>query len=273
VNGKGLIAFHSNREGGYQIYVMESDGTDIRKLTDFPPPNSEPTWAPDGSRIAFTSGKDDISNFTLYTIAADGTNPRRLLEPVKGDNWYPTWSPQGDKIAFQSNRDGNFEIYIVEVKTGEVTRLTNNQATDSMPNWSPDGEKIVFVSDAKGDAEIHVMNADGTNRMRLTQSPGQDTQPAWSCDGNRIVFMSGRDGNGEIYVMNADGSDQTRLTSTEFQSEWSPQWAHNDEKILFSAPYDEGNWEIYMMDADGSNVIRLTEEKGDDRHATWLEIE
>ena len=270
---KGLIAFHSTRDTGqYQVYVVDGDGGNLRQLTNLAPPNSEPTWSPDGSRIAFTSGADDISNFTLYVINADGTDPHRLLEPGKGDNWYPSWSPKGDQIAFQSNRDGNFEIYTAAVDTGQVTRLTSNDRTDSMPNWSPDGGKIAFVSDQDGNGEIYVMNADGSNRVRLTDGPGEDTQPAWSPDGTRILFISTRDGNGEIYIMNADGSDQTRLTFTESSSEWTPRWAVHGTKILFSAVYDN-DWEIYLMDTDGSNTVRLTDAAGEDRHAAWVDLD
>ncbi len=269
----GLIVFHSTREGSdYQIYVMNSDGSNVRRLTNFPPPNSEPTWSPDGSRIAFTTGKDDISNFTLYIINADGTDPHRLLEPGRGDNWYPAWSPGGDQIAFQSNRDGNFEIYVAAVDTGQVTRLTQNTTTDSMPGWSPDGDRLAFVSSQDGNPEIYVMNADGTDRVRLTDSPGGDTQPAWSPDGTKILFISTRDGNGDIYVMNTDGSEQTRLTFSDSHSEWTPRWAMHGTKVLFSAGY-ENDWDIYLMDADGSNITRLTEQSGDDRQASWLDLD
>lgn len=269
----GMIVFHSNRagSGGYHIYTMWGDGSFVEQVTTFAPPNSEPTWSPDGSRIAFTTGKDDISNFTLYAIDADGSNPERLLEPVKGDNWYPAWSPDGTRIAFQSNRDGNMEIYMLELETKAVTRLTNNDYTDSMPSWSPDSRQLVYVSSPEGEGDIHVMNADGSDVVRLTFSEGPDTQPKWSPDGKKILFMSGRDGNGEIYMMNADGSEQTRITDTPYDSEWTPSWAMNGTKILFSAPYDS-DWEIYLMDPDGSNRVRLTEEMGDDRHATWLDL-
>ncbi len=267
----GMVAFCSNRSGGYQIYVMNGDGSNVRQLTNFPPPNSEPTWSPDGSMIAFTSGKDDINNFTLYAIDVDGNNARRLLEPVAGDNWYPAWSPLGDRIIFQSNRDRNFELYTVMVDSGQLTRLTQNDRVDSMPSWSPDGRKIAFVSDRDGDGEIYVMDADGTNVVRLTHAPGEDTQPAWSPDGTKILFISDRTGNGEIYVMNADGSNQTRLTFTDTYGEWTPRWAMRGTKVLFSANYTN-DWEIYLMDLDGSNLIRLTYERGDDRHAVWFDL-
>ncbi len=269
---QGLIVFHSNRNGEYQVYVMDANGDNVRRLTNFAAPNSEPTWAPDGTKVAFTSGKDDINNFTLYMINADGTEPTRLLEEGHGDNWYPSWSPLGDKVAFQSNFGGSFGIYVVEIGTGQMTKLSNNGATDSMPAWSPDGKEIVFVSDQDGDVEIYTMNADGSERTRLTNSPGGDVHPAWSPDGTKIAFISTRDGDGDIYVMNADGSDPIRLTTSSTSSEWNPTWAAHGTKILFSASY-ENDWEIYLMNVDGSDMIRLTYESGEDRRPMWLDLD
>jgi Tol biopolymer transport system component len=91
----------------------------------------------------------------------------------------------------------------------DVTRLTNNLASDEFPRWSPDGEKITFQSNRDGNFEIYVMNAaDGGNPTRLTNNNAIDGSPSWSPDGEKITFGSQRDGNPEIYVMNADGVDR-----------------------------------------------------------------
>jgi len=270
----GLIAFHSNCDGGYQVYIMDSNGENVRRLTDFAPPNSEPTWSPDGSKVAFTSGKDDINNFNLYMINADGTNAQPLIEPERGYNWYPSWSPLGDKIVYQSTfeRQGRVGIFVVEIDTGQITSLSSTEITDSMPAWSPDGQRIVFVSDQDGDIDIYTMKADGSERVRLTHDSGRNVHPAWSSDGSKIVFISTRDGEGDIYLMNSDGSEQTRLTFSPTYSEWNPSWAERGTKILFAAGY-ENDWEIYIMNADGSDITRLTFEAGDDRHPVWFDLE
>lgn len=80
----------------------------------------------------------------------------------------PSWSPEGDKVAFSSNKDGDYEVYIVNIKTGEVERLTNNDKQDIGPSWSSDGQSIVFSSDRDGNWEIYSLQADGTNLQKLT---------------------------------------------------------------------------------------------------------
>src|SRR5436190_9367020 len=100
------------------------------------------------------------------------------------------------RIAFYSDRDGNNEIYSVAGPGGgNLTRLTNNTASDSEPVWSPDGSQIVFTSNRPGNFEIYKMNADGTGQTRLTNKAAFDADPSWSADGTQIVFASDRDGN------------------------------------------------------------------------------
>ena len=86
---------------------------------------------------------------------------------------------QHSKIAFVSIRDGNDEIYVMNANGSDVTRLTNDPASDGGPAWSPDGLKIAFSSNRDGSYEIYIMNTDGSNVTRLTNYPESDTMPAW----------------------------------------------------------------------------------------------
>ena len=129
---------------------------------------------------------------------------------------FATSAGENGKIAFSSTRDvNNQEIYVMNDDGSDVTRLTNNLASDEFPRWSPDGEKTTFQSNRDGNFEIYVMNAaDGGNPTRLTNNNAIDGSSGWSPDGEKIVFDSTRDGNFEIYVMNAaDGSGQTNITN------------------------------------------------------------
>jgi tricorn protease-like protein len=216
------IAFLSDRDGNYEIYVMDADGSNQMNLTDNPAYDWEPAWSPDGTRIAFASQRD--GNWEIYVMGADGSIPA-ILTDNPADDWGPAWSRDGTRIAFMSDRDGNREIYVMDADGSNPVRLTDNPATDEHPAWSPDGTRIAFMSQRDGNWEIYVMDADGSNQMNLSNNLASDVHPAWSPDGTRIAFVSTRDGNWEVYVMDADGSNPVRLTDNpayDYSPTWSP---------------------------------------------------
>jgi hypothetical protein len=187
--GNGQIAFTSYRDGNFELYVMNADGSEQTRLTNNPAEDSEPTWSPDGKHIAFYSNRD--GNYEIYVMNADGSEQTRLTDNTAGD-YAPVWSPDGNRIAFSSDRDGNDEIYVINADGSELTRLTNSLAGDVVTAWSPDGNHIAFqsvrddpslstcMSDFNCNYEIYVMNADGSEQTRLTNNAANDLSPDWS---------------------------------------------------------------------------------------------
>ena len=264
----GRIAFYSDRDGDYEIYLMNGDGSNVTQLTYNPAFDGVPGWSPDGSRIAFNSDRDGDDE--IYVMDADGSNVTQLTYN-SADDVVPRWSPDGRSIAFYSDRDGDEEIYVMDADGSNVTQLTYNFAEDYDPSWSPDGERIAFHSDRDGDYEIYLMNADGSNVTQLTYNQAVDGVPYWSPDGRRIAFYSDRDGDYEIYVMDADGSNVTQLTynpADDHQAHWSPDGEH----FVFLSERD-GDPEIYVMDTDGSNVTQLTHNDAVDWAPQWSPTE
>ena len=182
VDAHAQIAFVSDRDGNDEIYVMDTDGGNPRRVINKPFHSFrhwDPSWLPDGERIAFTSNRD--GNQEIYVMDTDGGNQRRLTN--SGDihihNWKPSWSPDGERIAFTSNRDGHWNIYVMNTDGGQQRNCTKDMHGDD-PSWAPDGKRIVFVSERDGNKEIYTINADGRrDPQRLTDNPQADTDPAW----------------------------------------------------------------------------------------------
>ena len=177
VNVHAQIVFMSDRDGDREIYVMDADGQNPRRLTNNPADDYFPSWSPDGKHIAFAAERD--GNSEIYLRDADGRSPRNLTKNGHTD-WDPSWSPDGEHIAFASERGGTSDIYVMNANSRNPRNLTKKNGLDDWaPSWSPDGERIAFVSDKGRNFEIYVMDADGRNPRNLTKNPAMDNAPAW----------------------------------------------------------------------------------------------
>jgi TolB protein len=253
------IVFHSYRNSDWDIYIMNADGSDQRRLTGEFWNDVQPALSPNGKKIAFRTNRTGAGD--IYLMNADGSDLKRLTVHDRWDG-YPAWSRNGKKIAFTRNIDlgpeaDGSEIYVMNADGSDAVRITNNEVGDFRPSWSPNGRQIAFHSDRDGNVDIYVMKADGSDEIRLTDDPADDRAPEWSPNGRQIAFASYRDGNEEIYVMNPDGSGQERRTDRPADDGF-PDWSPNGKQIAFQS-YWEGEEEIYVMDADGSDLVQITE--------------
>ena len=257
-NLTGKIVFMSvrdtNNESNYEIYSIDADGNNVRRLTNNTSQDLAPQWSPNGSKIAF------VSDWEIYTMDADGTNTRRLTQT--GDfspNANPSWSPDGRRIAFESSRNSEpFDIYIMDADGSNLQNLTNNpSADDYSPAWSSDGRKMVFASNRNnGCLDIYVMNADGSGQHRLTydcDNGRESRHPAWF-PGLQILFSSTRGTGLGLYMMNPDGSGAQSIAPS-----GSPQyscWSPDRDQIAYSLG---NNNQINITTPNGAETIELTQ--------------
>ena len=171
------MAFMSNRDGNPEIYVMNVDGTGLRRLTTHPGIDASPTWSPVGLQIAFTS--DRTGSPQIYVVGVDGTGLRRITFESYCDR--PTWSPSPyNEIAYASRTGPGFDIKIVDLATSDVRQLTFGLGTNESPSYSPNGRHVAFSSTrGSGDKQIWQIGRDGRGLRRVTHT-GNNEMPSWS---------------------------------------------------------------------------------------------
>ncbi len=280
----GRIAFYSDRDGDWEIFVMNADGTNLQQLTvNSAISESHPSWSPDGNRIAFKGTRQDpatgVFHEEVLIMDANGSNEVAVSSHPLYDA-DPGWSAD-NRIVFQTNRDdpnakpyddgSPREIYTIDPDGSDLRRVTTNAWDDNHPDWSPDGETIVLSSElSSGNYDIVTMDPDGGNLVNLTNHPATDWRPAWSPDGTRIAFHSDRDGNFEIYVMNADGTGVQRLTNNP-ADDFHPAWSPDSRMIAFQSTREGGDFDIFIMNADGTGVFAITNNSAHDDGPAWTE--
>lgn len=261
----GTIAFSSNCEGDYDIFVMNADGSRARRLTRDFADDFMPDWSPDGEMLAYVN--HDV-NSDIYTMTFKGTNVKQITTD-QFDEESPDWSPDGTKIVFDSNRGGDWDIYVMNPDgSGQMNLSQHSAQYDIFPDWSPDGTQIAFMSDRTGNGDIYVMTADGSNQTRLTYGSCHETYPMWAPSGDQIVFEQWCDENVALVVMNADGSDLRKLPIGEEEGNWLPSWSPDGKYIVFATQRYESN-DIYVIEVASGDLTRLTQDTCDEFFPVW----
>ena len=206
------IAFQSNRDGNWEIYVMNADGTGVQRLTHNSAEDGEPGWSPDGKNIAF------VHNGRLYAMQASGQRAHSLEN--KGE--WPSWSPDGKTLASDVEFGDHYHGVVVSAPGRGLGAY--GTPDDRRPVWSPQGSTLVYQCRRGDHSHICTMNWRTGSVRVLTTGHTDEFAPTWSPDGRRIAFIGDRDGNDQLYVMRADGSEILRLTSGQAEKD-TPTWA------------------------------------------------
>jgi len=247
-DGKRII-FESNRDGNWEIYIMDSDGQNQARLTQNNHDDRRPCWHPEGNKIIYESTINEAVRLNILDLKKRESKEvplqKNYQEPI-----FSQYSPDGKKLTF-SNKVSEEEAYIVIVDEmgKEIAELANNGYRSFYPRWSPDSESILYFSRHETnnqDDEIYSVNIDGSDERRLTNWPKHNFCPTFSNDGNKIAYVTSmEDRRPEIYIMDRDGGNQKRITFNE-DGETLPSWSSDDKKILITG-YRNGNFEIIEL--------------------------
>ncbi len=211
------IAFESNRDGNFEIYVMDAAyGKTLYRLTNDPADDRAPTWSPDGKFIAFHSNRD--GHYQVYATGFPYGRDLYKLTTGTSDSMYPAWSPDYRYLAFQSNREGGkFQIFETTFPYGRSTyRLGRfSGAVDTTPSFSPDGKFIAFSSTRNGNSDIYFIDSDyGNSVYQVTRSTANETNPVWTPFCDSLYYQSESGGTTAIFQAYNPfyGTDNRRVT-------------------------------------------------------------
>ncbi|MCQ3930746.1 MAG: hypothetical protein DPW16_09810 [Chloroflexi bacterium] len=233
------IAFASNRDGNWEIYIGSVDGLIQQRVTNTPNAiDIDPMWSPDGQYIVYESARD--GNWELYMVdVATGVETRLTDDAANDINAF--WHPDGSKLIFQSDREGGlWQIYELTIATGEVVKLSDGAGYDHDASYSFNGEKIVFRSyrDGSDTSAVYVMNADGTDVQLISDVAGDATNPVFSPDDSVVAYQSDVDGDLDIYVYEFS-SGITRLLTDNVIPDYAPTWYCESTTIVWTSDITE----------------------------------
>lgn len=292
LGGTGLLAFSVDDD----VYLANADGTAVRQLTTTDEHEIQPTWSPDGARLAFWTLESSSGPASLWVAQATGGEPRVvapdvIVADVNGVEHRLSWSPDGREIVFLVFAAGEARddsvLTVANVETGTVRTIPGPALQRRAPAWSPDGHLIAFVGRTNyrpgaeplyEDSRLYVVGADGTGEDAITD-PAEDVDPfdlSWSPDGRSIAYSRAVSGVAYEHLavarLTGDAWSSTALvagdTSTEGHSEYTPTWSHDGTRVAFllhgfeaRAPDPQDGTlsaaELWLVNADGSGARRL----------------
>lgn len=259
----GTILFTSTRDGNWEVYTMNADGSNQRNLSNHKAADYGLGWSPNGKYILFYSNRD--GNEDIWRMDADGDNPINLTKHPAGER-AAAWSPNGKEIVFISDRDSvERELYMMNTDGSNQRRITHYKAYIECPVWLKNGKDIVFTmmvndktdSTPVSNGDIHRIGKDGKNLKRLTQKKGFDSGASFSPDFKQMAFYGPTETKWyDIFLANADGSAITNLTN-DAAEDYSPSWSPDGEWIAFTSG-SKGKYDVWVMNINSKEKIQLT---------------
>ena len=265
------IVFVSDRNGNDEIYVMNTDGANQKRLTSNVTMDYSPQLSRDGQKIAYVSEMG--GGLQVDIMDSDGGN---VVKPPanSGNMRNPHWCPQSERVSFITDMEGQIDVYVMNSDGTDMLKVTDDNLVEDLGNWSPNAEWVVYAISDGEDMGVYMRNPRGVDVIQLTRT--QDSGPVWAPVGSLIAYFS------EITVIDNEGKEKVdtemrivdmetmEVTSlvAQVHAESGISWSPDGKKITYVADVN-GNKEVFVMEDDGSNQIQLTRNHLDDIFPVW----
>lgn len=248
------IAFHSNRSGHTEIWIMDADGSNLKQVTKSGTNDRWPQFSADGKKLVFMSRQDE--NWEIYSVNTDGSNRARITQN-KVTDLGASFSPDGKNITFTSVRDdesGIADLYILNIDDKIPIKVSENAY---WPTWSPDGKSIAYAHIINEKlADVWIYDVENKTAKAITQNSGSNFGAKFSRDSKNIIFFSNRDGKFQIFTMKISGEEQINL-KVDTSGDGNPNFSPDGKYILFSNnPNDDAD--IYLFDLGTGKISNIT---------------
>jgi len=269
------IVFTQFIGGQREIMIMDVDGSNKTRLTDNAVPGHAPSdmsssMSNDG-KILYISDPERHGWMSLFLMNTDGSDLQRLT-PMPKSRKYGMWdaniSPDGRYALYASQADGRSSIYVMDIRTGEHSQLTNG-STASTPAWSADGKRIAFISSNNGTTRLWTMDADGSNQQRITENAQHDTRPAWSPDSNQLAYIVKDSGKWHVRVIDLLSKVEESLTNRAGEYT-SLSYSPDGRFIVFNGKPDDSRGDVILtLSLDTAELTQITDSSVTSSTPAW----
>lgn len=248
----------------YQLQLADADGENPQAMLTSPRPILSPAWAPDGIRIAYVSFENRTQSAIYIQDRQKGSRVKAISRG--GINGAPSWSPDGERLAITLSHEGNPEIYVFQIDSGALRRITDSAAIDTEAVWA-DNETIVFTSDRSGGPQLYEVSARGGRASRITFEGKYNASATVSADGSTLAFVHGAGAGFQIAAIDRKSGLFQVLTQGTLDE--SPSFSPNGQMIIY-ATEKNGRGTLGAVSLDGSVVQSLSlDDGGSVREPAW----